>query len=235
MHELQLAIRKHEREGGVFPLKMSPHVDVKYPLPPEGQRAKVEPRSMSLQDFTDDILADEDVRPSSSSSKDEDKVRYWEPGWYLWSAKQRWAVQEHIDMMRCDLKIQEGWTKHKDEVNKKSQKMQRGEEPPDDTHRNVEFPDTTDTTFLVPIPPPHLVIGKAINKYLDPTRKLLDVVHESIQSGHQRELAKRMLEKAWTPEPWIIVRNVCNKMWKIWNEGPPNDDDGEDTNKGGKV
>jgi hypothetical protein len=78
------------------------------------------------------------------------------------------------------------------------------------------------------------VIGTAINKYLDPTWKLLGIVHESVESGHQQELAKRMLEKARTPEPWILVRNVCSKMWKIWNEGPP-DDDGEETNKGGKV
>jgi hypothetical protein len=138
MHELQMAIRKHDREHGQIPFKLDPHVEVKHPLPPEGQRTKQEPRSMSLQDVTDDIMVD--GTSSSSSSRDEDQVRNWEPGWYLWSTKNRWAVQEHIDMMRRDLKSQEEWLKYKNEVNRK---LKMHEPLDDQLLRRNSYPDIT--------------------------------------------------------------------------------------------
>jgi len=233
MREMKEAIRNYEREHGNFPEKLDASVEVKYLLPPEGQRTKRESGAISLKNASEDILAD-DAPSSSSSSKDEDKERNWEPGWYLWSTKSRWAVQEHIDMMKLDLKTQEDWRKYKDQVNKTSKIVNGGFELSDDhVSRKEWYPDISESTLLVPIPPPHILIGTAIHNYLEPTRNLLNILHESINSGHQQDLAKRMLEKAQTPEPWILVRNVCSKMWKILNEGPP--DDGEETNKGGKV
>jgi len=234
MYELQDAIRSYEKEHGKLPEKLDASVEVKHPLPPEGQRTrKRSGGAMSLQDASDDISS-EDL--SSAPSRDEDLVRCWEPGWYLWSTKSRWAVQEHIDMMSRDLTKQAEWIKYKEDVNETWKRVQSGYNVGGDytqlPRRSPWFPDLTESTFLVPIPPPHVVIGSAIHNYLEPTRKLLGVVGESVQSGHQKELAKRMWEKALTPEPWILVRNVCSQMWKVFNDGPP-DDEGEE--KGGKV
>jgi len=236
MHELQEAIRSYEKEHSKLPEKLDASVEVKHPLPPEGQRTgKRTIGAISLQDASEDIFSED---PPSSSSIDEDRVRNWEPGWYLWSTKSRWAVQEHIDMMSRDLTKQAEWIKYKEDVNETWRQIQDGRQVGGDytqlPRRSPWFPDLTESTFLVPIPPPHVVIGTAIDKYLEPTRKLLDIMDESVKSGHQQELAKRMWEKALTPEPWILVRNVCSRMWKVLNDGPP-DDDGEERNKGGKV
>jgi len=236
MHELQEAIRRYEKEHGKLPDKLDASVQVKYPLPPEGQRARkraVGP--ISLQDASNGILSE---GISSSPSNDEDRVRHWEPGWYLWSTKSRWAVQEHIDMMSRNLTEQAEWVKYKEDVNETWNRVQDGRQAGEDyvplPRHSPWFPDLVESTLLVPIPPPHVVIGTAIHKYLEPTRKLLSIVDESVQNGHQQELVTRMWEKALTPEPWILVRNVCSRMWKVLNDGPP-DDDGEERNKGGKV
>jgi len=237
VHEMHEAMKAHDREHGKLPQKLDASVPVNYPLPPEGQRSSSndEPTSMSLAD------AEKHASTGflSSSSRDDDQVRMWEPGYYLWSTKSRWGAQEHMELMMRDLNRQTQWMKKKADTNAKAKRMEEGLEQADDdqpvaSKRSFHFPDLADSSFLVPIPPPHVVIGTAIHKYLEPTNKLLGIVRESIQAGHQQELVKRMWEKALTPEPWILVRNVCTKMWKVLNGGPP-DDDGEERNKGGKV
>lgn len=123
MHELQDAIRTYERENPRFPGKIDASVPVKYKLPIEGQpKQSRNAGPSSLQDVSD-VGTDEDSPSTSrhgwtsSSDSDEDKARYWEPGWYLWSTTSRWAAQEQMDMMSRDLKWQSGWQKYKDDVN----------------------------------------------------------------------------------------------------------------------
>lgn len=139
VHEIQEAIRAYEREPSNHPEKIEASVAVKYKLPVEGQpKGSRNSGPSSLQDVSD-VDADEDSpspsRHGSSSwnSDDEDKVRYWEPGWYLWSTTSRWATQEQMDMMSKDLKWQSDWQKYKDNVNDDYRRRQtKGEDEVDD-------------------------------------------------------------------------------------------------------
>jgi len=45
------------------------------------------------------------------------EVRHWKAGWYLWLSKSRWAAQEKMDLMMCDLERQAEWQKYKQRVN----------------------------------------------------------------------------------------------------------------------
>jgi hypothetical protein len=123
MHEIQDAIRAYEREPSNLPEKIDASVAVKYKLPVEGQPRHIRNSGPSSLQEVSDVDADEDSPSptrrglSSSDNDDGDKVRYWEPGWYLWSTTSRWATQEQMDMMSRDLKWQSDWQKYKDNVN----------------------------------------------------------------------------------------------------------------------
>ena len=158
MPELQDAIRAYEREHSKLPERIDASVAVKYKLPIEGQPSRSRNAGpSSLQDVSD-VDADEDSPSpsrnggSSSNDNDGDKVRYWEPGWYLWSTKSRWAVQEQMDMLSRDLKWQSDWQKYKDNVNDDYKRRQgRGEGEVDDKGKErvqgprsrQSFPDLT--------------------------------------------------------------------------------------------
>jgi len=158
IHEIQEAIRAHEREYSKLPEKVDASIPVKYELPVEGQPKRCRNFGpSSLQDISD-VDADEDSPSpsrhgwSSSNDADEDKARYWEPGWYLWSTTSRWAAQEQMDMMSRDLKWQSDWQKYKDNVNDDYRRRQaRGEEDVDDEGKErvqgprirQSFPDLT--------------------------------------------------------------------------------------------
>jgi len=247
MHELQDAIRAYEREHSKLPEKIDASVAVKYELPVEGQpRRSRNTGPSSLQDVSD-VDADEDSpsssRPgrSSLSDKDEDKVQYWEPGWYLWSTTSRWAAQEQMDMMSRDLKWQSDWQKYKVNVNDDYRRRQgKGEGEVDEEGRErvqvprirQSFPDLTENTWLVPVPPPHLMLGNAMKKYMAPTFKLMALVQGTFDDGRQGELCMRMWDKAQTREPWTVAHSAVRKVWKILSEGPPVDE-GEERNKRG--
>jgi hypothetical protein len=141
--ELHDAIRAYEKEPTK---KFDPTVAVKHKLPIEGQpRRNRNTGPSSLQDVSD-VDADEDSPSpsrggwSSSNGDDEDKVRYWEPGWYLWSTTSRWAVQEQMDMMSRDLKWQSDWQKYKDNVNDDYKRRQEKDEVDDDDKERVQGP-----------------------------------------------------------------------------------------------
>jgi len=244
MHELQDAIRAYEREHSKLPEKIDASVPVKYKLPVEGQTRrcrKVGPSS--LRDVSD-VDADEDSpSPSrhgrtSSDDSDEDKARYWEPGWYLWSTTSRWATQEPMDMMSRDLKWQSDWQKYKDNVNDDYRRRHErgvddeGKERVQGPRIRQSFPDLTENTWLVPVPPPHLLLGSAIKNYVTPTFKLMALVRGTFDDGRQQELCTRMWEKAQTGEPWTVAQSAVRKVWKILSEGPPVDE-GEERNKRG--
>ena len=158
MPELKDAIRTYEKEHSRLPDKIEASVPVKYKLPVEGQPARSRKAGpSSLQDVSG-VDADEDSPStlrqgwSSSDTSDEDKVRYWEPGWYLWSTTSRWATQEQMDMMSKDLKWQSDWQKYKGQVNDDYKKRQgRAEAEVDDEGKErvrgprmrQSFPDLT--------------------------------------------------------------------------------------------
>ena len=163
MHELHDAIRAYEKEHSKRPKKIDASVAVKYELPVEGQpRRSRNVGPSSLQDVSD-VDANEESPSSarfgrsSSSDSDEDKVQYWEPGWYLWSTTSRWAAQEQMDMMSRDLKWQSDWQKYKDNVNDDYRRRQgKGDDEVDDEGKEriqgprirQSFPDLTCARFL---------------------------------------------------------------------------------------
>jgi len=247
INEIHDTIRAYEREHSKSPEKIDGSVAVKYELPVEGQpRRSRNSGPSSLQDVSS-VDADGDSpstsqHGSSSGDNDEDKVRYWEPGWYLWSTTSRWAAQEQMDMMSRDLKWQSDWQKYKDNVNDDYKRRQgRAEDEVDDEGKErvqgprirQSFPDLTDNTWLVPVPPPHLLLGDAIKNYMAPTFKLMTLVHGTFDDGRQRELCTRMWEKAQTREPWTVAHSAVRKVWKVLSEGPPADEEGEERNKRG--
>jgi len=164
MHELQDTIRAYEREHSKLPEKIDASVPVKYKLPVEGQlRPNRNSGPSSLQDVSNVDAGEDPPSPSrhersSSSDNDEDKVRYWEPGWYLWSTTSRWAAQEQMDMMSRDLKWQSDWQRYKDNVNDDYRRRQGQDEGGVDDERKEEvqgprirqsFPDLTCARVLL--------------------------------------------------------------------------------------
>lgn len=65
-------------------------------------------------------------------------------------------------------------------------------------------------------PPPSIHLPTLITNYLAPTPKLLNVLRESIESGHQRELAEKVWSKARAGEPLKLGKSICKQVWKIW-------------------
>lgn len=91
-HEVRTAIAHDEALKG-----KSSQKNHGYPLPPEGQ-----PNPGDL----------------SSSTPRSDDIRYWEEGWYLWTSRSRWAIQERLDLMMWDLDHQDHWQRNRDQVQK---------------------------------------------------------------------------------------------------------------------
>ena len=78
-------------------------------------------------------------------------------------------------------------------------------------------------SILLPVPPPIPSLWEQIDNLLAPTHKVLALTQETIQSGDQLKFANRIWEKALTPEPFVLARNVCTRMWDKWRKGPPDD------------
>ncbi|KAF8839417.1 hypothetical protein BDN67DRAFT_970096 [Paxillus ammoniavirescens] len=199
-----------------------------FPLPPEGQPTS----EHHLDDF------------DSPSTSDED-TRYWEEGWYLWTSRSRWAAQEKLGLMSHNLASQDNWQRYKDNFERRHEAewaerrpqgipTARGNSgffrieidrvmtsetlPPE----RPEFP--WHSSWLTPLPPPLAPLLEPIRNLLAPTFKAMDIFGQSIESGSQRDFALRMWEKARSPEPFILARNVCRKVWEKWKEGPPDSD-----------
>jgi len=165
VHELQDAIRAQEREPSKSPEKIDASVAVKYKLPIEGQPSRNRnPGPSSLQDVSNVDAGEDSPSPSrsgqlSSDDHDGDKIRYWEPGWYLWSTTSRWAAQEQMDMLSRDLKWQSDWQRYKNTVNDDYKRRQgRGEDEVEDEGKErvqgprirQSFPDLTCVTLSLP-------------------------------------------------------------------------------------
>lgn len=60
---------------------------------------------------------------------------------------------------------------------------------------------------------------------LAPTVKVTAILRESIESGAQRQFAGLLWEKAWSTEPFLLARNVCKTVWKVWQNEDDNNKD----------
>jgi hypothetical protein len=54
----------------------------------------------------------------------------------------------------------------------------------------------------------------------------MNIVQGSITDGTQQRFAKKVWETAWTGEPYRLVSIVCDKMWTMWKDDPPDGKDG---------
>ena len=61
----------------------------------------------------------------------------------------------------------------------------------------------------------------------NPTRKLLGIVRESMESGAQKELALRLWDTARSGTPFLLAKNVIKRCWDATRRGPPGGDDEE--------
>lgn len=96
--------------------------ELKYPLPPEGQRKLLD---FGLDDDDDDDHHHDEYPPSRYPSstthvagkgkEKQEEVKFWEEGWYIWMTKNRWAVQEKMDLMMLDLEKQAHWQRMKEQ------------------------------------------------------------------------------------------------------------------------
>ncbi|KAF9817070.1 hypothetical protein IEO21_03652 [Rhodonia placenta] len=208
----------------------------KIPLPPEGQRTP------SLAQLLVGAGDGEHERMDA-------EARRWEEGYYLWLSRSRWAAQEKLDLMQSDLERQAWWQRYKQQATERweEQERRRGAaakggppakeaeadpsaasqqgraRPQDVMYPKRPYPDLIGESILLPIPPSLPPIGEQVATLLAPTRRLLALTNESVDSGAQVQLMQRMWEKAWTNEPFVLARNVCSRMWERFTKGPPDD------------
>ncbi|KAI0079313.1 hypothetical protein K474DRAFT_1659384 [Panus rudis PR-1116 ss-1] len=243
--------------------------DMKFPLPPEGQNPPFKDGIFSSNSSAEvpDKWHSIAGAPSKLQSKEKEKeTRYWQEGWYLWMSNSRWAAQEKMDLMMCDLERQAEWQKYKERANEEWLAYEKGiihnvgERPagvgeahmedhghehraptpagsiadpqthaplPSPVDSNLPappFPDSSSQSLLIHLPPEMPPIGSQIQKLLAPSGKLLNLTREAVSSGNMSKLGERLWEKAQTPEPFILARNVCKKMWETWTDEADKDD-----------
>ncbi|KAL5504585.1 hypothetical protein ACEPAH_7246 [Sanghuangporus vaninii] len=156
--------------------------ELKYPLPPEGQRKLF---NFGVEDESD---GDGDDSPSSrypstttnSNNKGKEKqngeVKYWEEGWYVWMTKNRWAAQEKMDLMMLDLDKQAHWQRVKEQEERAWAEGQGQEQSPDkeadrmgggETGNTNTFGETSNVdSHLVPVPIRHPYPSAAEESFL---------------------------------------------------------------------
>ena len=80
-------------------------------------------------------------------------------------------------------------------------------------------------SLIVPIPPVFPLFRERIDKLFQPTRKVLSITEKSVNSGETLDFGKRVWDKAWTDEPFILAGRTIEKAKEIWNRKPSGDDD----------
>ena len=151
-HEVRKLMRIVEK-GPTGPVTKDVEVDKKIPLPPEGQNLPWWLMGRSAPPREDDA-DDDDDDPEVGSLKgwknvandvEQEKVagagetahgaagkgkepEVWKQGWYVWTTKNKWAVQDKLDTMMNDLERQAEWTKTKRDVNEEWARARKAEE-----------------------------------------------------------------------------------------------------------
>ncbi|KAI0688982.1 hypothetical protein BC835DRAFT_1283921, partial [Cytidiella melzeri] len=215
-------------------------IEMKFPLPPEGQKGAHLVQSLlgakhSGKGTGDDGGAEPDWKALASATGLKD-VQVWQPGWYLYMSKRLAPSVNELSSMQHSI-----WEDHKFRVNyehylknhsHKSMKELADEFPgmmpgmAKDVARMVEI----EGTILVPLPPPMPSLNESLSQLLTPTSKMLKLTADSITSGRQAELAGRLWEKAQTKDPFILASNVLQKAWKTLRN-VDDDDDGSGRNR----
>ncbi|KII95754.1 hypothetical protein PLICRDRAFT_34698 [Plicaturopsis crispa FD-325 SS-3] len=188
-----------------------------HPLPPENQ-----PRDAATRNAAEKGVSGNSGGNSASAKKD---LRYWQEGWYVWYGHNFAAATEKLDSMPHDLR-----TARLEDARKKAYgafiRSQRSTllrvpglyPPPRRPH-----PDYTPSSTLVYLPTVVSSIADDVHTLLAPAQKALVLLDESVSSGAQRALAGRVWEKACSRDPWVLARNVCDRVYKAWNAEPPED------------
>ena len=79
-------------------------------------------------------------------------------------------------------------------------------------------------SLLVPLPPDFPSIFEKIYKFLKPTYRVLNIMHESIVSGEQKQFALRVWEKANSDEPFILAQWTIGYVYEQWKKWDASDD-----------
>ena len=99
-------------------------VDMKYPLPPEGQKPLRFFPWVSVANHPPRQNSDGTISQPQEYSSSNQPTRYWEEGWYMWMSKSRWGAQEKLDLMLQDLEAQTEWYDYKAKAQAAWQKKQ---------------------------------------------------------------------------------------------------------------
>ncbi|KAG6809306.1 hypothetical protein H0H92_000764 [Tricholoma furcatifolium] len=203
---------------------LGPDGKAMYPLPAEGQSANI-PRWLGGKPPTEDLDDDgeEDESHHLRHKPAPEPVKYWDEGWYLWTTQNRFAIHEKLDSMKRGLAAQEKMNQHHQNRRELWQEYQEHLEKGDQSAESSKwwgpivpprpFPDyDRSESLLLQIPPETPPFWNSISKLLGPTQKALNIFHESIKSGEQREFAARAWEKACSAEPF----NVAIQAFSIW-------------------
>ncbi|TCD66540.1 hypothetical protein EIP91_001261 [Steccherinum ochraceum] len=273
-HEVKRALAVYDQDPGAHLRTVD--VDSKFPLPPEGQRAARfvgslfgTPTANSSSSASSSRDAEAQWHSVIESEKPVDEVKYWKEGWYLWMSQSRWAAQEKMDLMMCDLERQAEWQKYKDKVLEEWTAFEQGQlqggsgsvgtvgvgdsamenhgvgpthaglaalqEKPVGQDNGYDasnpagapFPDSVSQSLLIELPPALPPVDASVRNFLAPSFRLLETTRYSLQSGHQRQFANLVWEKAQTKEPYELMQKLLRHTWNFWTH----DKDPEDENK----
>ncbi|KAF8897094.1 hypothetical protein CPB84DRAFT_1781550 [Gymnopilus junonius] len=230
-HEVRnvVAFKHHNNVG--------PDGKAKYLLPAEGQSANL-PRMLG---GSKDVTEDNSSKPKATQPK------YWDEGWYLWTATGRWAVVQKTEKMMLDLQHQqqleqirqsrkEIWQDYQEQLKQNVGDKPVGQTPPQAPWwgpivppKNIQ--DTSSLSLLVPLPPEFPPLLAKINKLLAPTYEALNITFESITSGEQKQFAQRVWEKAKTEEPLILAQRTFSHAYEQWKKRDMSEEE-DDEKKG---
>jgi len=179
---------------------------------------------------------DDDPDEKPHQLRKSENAKYWDEGWYAWTGKGRFAMQEKTETMLLDLEQQQRMETLKEQKRQEAA-MEKDKQTNDPLqqleglrrNRNWGYvvprnpsPGVGPDSLLVPLPPDFPPFWDRINKLLAPATRVLGIFHDSIVSGEQKKFAMRVWEKAWTDEPFILASRTFTRAYERWKE---NEDD----------
>lgn len=80
-------------------------------------------------------------------------------------------------------------------------------------------------SILLPIPPPLTVIEVPLRNLFSPTIKLFAMTHQTVSSGQQMRLVRKLWETTYTDQPWKLARNSISKVWQALKDNADSEDE----------
>ena len=80
-------------------------------------------------------------------------------------------------------------------------------------------------SLLVPLPPDFPPILEKIHKFLQPTYRVLNIMHESFVSGQQKQFALRTWEKVKSGEHLVLAQRIIAYSYEQWKQWPKSEED----------